>query len=65
MSDRIINAALLGLGTVGGGVYKVLKNQESEMEAKIGSKVRISRILVRNLEKAALRVEDPSVLTNN
>ncbi|HJB29546.1 MAG TPA: homoserine dehydrogenase, partial [Candidatus Blautia faecavium] len=53
------------LGTVGGGVYKVLKNQESEMEAKIGSKVRISRILVRNLEKAALRVEDPSVLTNN
>ena len=65
MSDRMINAALLGLGTVGGGVYKVLKNQESEMEAKIGSKVRISRILVRNLEKAALRVEDPSVLTNN
>ncbi len=65
MSDRIINAALLGLGTVGGGVYKVLKKQESEMEAKIGSKVRISRILVRNLEKAALRVEDPSVLTNN
>lgn len=65
MSDKMINAALLGLGTVGGGVYKVLKNQESEMEAKLGSKVQIKKILVRNLEKAAAKVEDPSVLTNS
>lgn len=25
MADRVIKAALLGLGTVGGGVYKALK----------------------------------------
>ena len=56
MDNKVIKAALLGLGTVGTGVYKVLKNQESEMEAKIGSKVQISRILVRNLEKAAANV---------
>ena len=31
MADRVIKAALLGLGTVGGGVYKVLKMQEEEM----------------------------------
>ncbi len=65
MDNKVIKAALLGLGTVGTGVYKVLKNQESEMEAKIGSKVQISRILVRNLEKASEKVEDDSVLTNS
>ena len=51
MEERVIKAALLGLGTVGTGVYKVLKNQEEEMTAKLGCKVKISRILVRNLEK--------------
>ena len=39
MSDRVIKAALLGLGTVGTGVYKVLKSQEEEMSAKVGCKV--------------------------
>lgn len=64
MSDKIINAALLGLGTVGGGVYKVLKNQENEMEAKLGRKVKIKKILVRNIEKASSKVDDSSILTN-
>ena len=39
MEERVIKAALLGLGTVGTGVYKVLQNQEEEMTAKIGCKV--------------------------
>ena len=62
---RTIHAALLGLGTVGTGVYKVIKGQEQEMEAKLGSQVKIKKILVRNLEKARAKVEDPSVLTNS
>ena len=65
MGEKVINAALLGLGTVGTGVYKVLKNQEEEMTAKIGCKVKIRKILVRNLEKAAGKVDDPAVLTNS
>ena len=65
MSDRVIKAALLGLGTVGTGVYKVLKSQEEEMSAKVGCKVEITRILVRNIEKAAAKVKDSSVLTNS
>ncbi len=64
MGEKVIHAALLGLGTVGTGVYKVLKNQEAEMTAKIGCKVKISRILVRNIEKAKEKVEDASILTN-
>ena len=65
MSKKVINAALLGLGTVGTGVYKVLRQQRDEMEQKIGAVVEIKRILVRNLKKAAAKIDDPSVLTNN
>ena len=35
------------------------------MTAKIGCKVKIRKILVRNLEKASAKVEDSSILTNN
>lgn len=65
MKERVIKAALLGLGTVGTGVYKVLRNQTPEMPAKIGCTVQIEKILVRNLEKAAKKVDDPQILTNN
>lgn len=65
MSNKKIQAALLGLGTVGGGTYKVLQTQKEEMENKLGAVVEIKRILVRNLEKAAQKVEDPSVLTDS
>ena len=63
MNEKVVNAALLGLGTVGTGVYKVIKSQEQEMTAKLGCQVKITKILVRNLEKASGKVDDPSVLT--
>lgn len=56
MADRVIKAALLGLGTVGGGVYKVLKMQEEEMIPKLGAKVELKKILVRNIEKHPKRL---------
>lgn len=65
MEGKTIYAALLGLGTVGGGVYKVLKSQEPEMENKLGAKVKLKKILVRNLQKAAQKVDDPGILTNS
>lgn len=65
MEKKVIRAALLGLGTVGTGVYKVLKSQKEEMIPKLGSEIEISKVLVRNLEKAASKVEDPKILTNN
>ena len=64
MNENVIKAALLGFGTVGTGVYKVLKNQEKEMSAKIGCKVEIKKILVRNIDKAAAKIEDASLLTS-
>lgn len=65
MSKRCIKAALLGLGTVGGGVYKVMKTQQPEMLSKLGAEMEIKKVLVRNLEKAAGKVDDASVLTNS
>ena len=41
-----IKIALLGLGTVGTGVYKVLKAQKEEMVRKLGAQVEIKKILV-------------------
>ncbi len=64
MKERI-NVALLGLGTVGTGVYKILQMQKEDMVPKLGCEVAVKKILVRNLEKAAKKVEDPSVLTND
>lgn len=65
MKDNKIQVALLGLGTVGTGVYKVLKAQKPEMLAKLGVELEIKKILVRNLEKAKVKVDDASVLTND
>ena len=60
-----IGIGLLGFGTVGFGTYKVLKQQEAEMMNKLGVELEIKKILVRNIQKAAARVEDASILTNN
>ena len=48
---KIIKAALLGAGTVGGGVYKLLERRRSEMERKIGAELVIEKILVRDANK--------------
>ena len=64
MKDQKIQVALLGLGTVGAGVYKVLESQKKEMLPKLGTEVELKKILVRNLQKAAAKVNDPSVLSS-
>lgn len=65
MKDNKIQVALLGLGTVGTGVYKVLQAQKEEMLPKLGVELELKKILVRNIEKAAAKVEDASVLTSD
>lgn len=48
---KIIKAALLGAGTVGGGVYKLLERRRDEMERKLGAELVIDKILVRDASK--------------
>lgn len=58
-----VKIALLGLGTVGTGVYKVLKAQQEEIPHKVGAKIQLKKVLVRNTEKASRKLDDPSILT--
>ena len=46
-----IKAALLGAGTVGGGVYKLVQRRAAEMKAKVGADLKITKVMVKNLQK--------------
>ncbi len=64
MEKRNIKVALLGLGTVGMGVYKLMDMRKDVMEKTIGANMEISRILVSNVSKKREGV-DTSLLTDN
>lgn len=50
-SERVIKIALLGAGTVGRGVYKLLQEMQEDIPYKTGAKLELKKILVRNLNK--------------
>ncbi|WP_018130642.1 homoserine dehydrogenase [Effusibacillus pohliae] len=56
-----VNIGLLGLGTVGSGVYQVLQENGEELAKRTGLPIRIKSIAVRDLDKERL-VEVPSDL---
>ena len=51
MENGVVKAALLGAGTVGGGVYKVVQWQKDELPYKTGASLEIVKVLVRNAKK--------------
>lgn len=53
MEQIVRKIALLGMGTVGGGVYKIIENQKDEMPFKIGAELEVAKVLVRNKAKYA------------
>ncbi len=59
-----IKAALLGAGTVGGGVYKLIEKRKSEMPSKIQAELTITKVLVKNLNKKREGIPD-EVLTDD
>ncbi len=62
--NKPIRIALLGLGTVGSGVYKLIERRAQEMPQIAGAPIEISHILVRNTAKERPGV-DSSLLTDN
>ncbi|WP_291992378.1 homoserine dehydrogenase [Candidatus Accumulibacter sp. ACC003] len=46
-----INVGLLGIGTVGGGTYSVLKRNAEEIARRAGRPIRVSVVADRNLER--------------
>lgn len=50
-SAHKVKVALLGIGTVGGGVYKLLQKQQGQFVYKTGAEIEVKKILVRNAAK--------------
>ena len=65
MVKRTIKVGLLGLGTVGAGVYKLLKMNSEQISDRAGAQIEIKKILVRNLEKKRTVEADSGLLTTN
>jgi homoserine dehydrogenase len=57
---KAINVGLLGIGTVGGGTFNVLKRNEEEITRRAGRPIRITTVADKNLELAR-KVAGPGV----
>ena len=56
MEQAVRKIALLGMGTVGGGVYEIIERQKEDMPFKIGAALEVVKVLVRNKAKYADRI---------
>jgi len=60
-----IHIGMLGLGTVGSGVIRILEGHQEELQRQIGQPVKISKISVRSLGKMRKVSVDESLLTED
>jgi homoserine dehydrogenase len=56
-----INVGLLGLGTVGGGTFKVLKRNQEEITRRAGRSIMIKMVASKDKEKAKRALKDEKV----
>lgn len=62
---KAISIGLLGLGTVGCGVVKIIKNHQDKLIHQVGCPVVVKKILVQDLHKTRPVEVDMKVLTSN
>jgi len=60
-----INIGLLGLGTVGSGVYHLLNRENQVIKERLGAKFLVKKILVRDLNAERFFPVERRLLTNN
>ncbi len=60
-----IKVGLLGLGTVGTGVIRIVEGHQDDLSNQVGSPIIISRILVKDRNKGRNVQVDPSKLTED
>jgi len=60
-----INVGLLGIGTVGGGTWDVLKRNASEIQRRAGRAIRISKVADKDLGRARKLVGDAAEITDD
>ncbi|MFC3339589.1 homoserine dehydrogenase [Paracandidimonas soli] len=54
----VVKVGLLGLGVVGGGVWKVLQSNDSEIARRAGRRIEVTAVAVRDVDKARRLVGD-------
>ena len=65
MPERPLNVAVVGLGTVGTGVARVLIEHSRRLERRAGRPICLRHAVVRDLKKPMGVVLAPSVLTDD
>ena len=60
---RPINVGLLGIGTVGGGTWEVLKRNADEIQRRAGRAIRITRVADKALARARSIVDGKALVT--
>ena len=60
-----VPVALLGYGTVGAAVHRLLEDSADEIERATGHRLRVSRALVRDLAKQREAAPEPGLLTDD
>ncbi len=60
-----INVGLLGFGTVGSGVAKIIDNHQQDLQHKLGVEVKITKVLVRDLTRKRDTPLQQDVFTND
>lgn len=60
---RLIKVGLIGLGTVGTGVYRILEEHQEDLRHRTGCEICIHKILIKSLEKERSIEVDPGLLT--
>lgn len=63
MKDNVVKVGLMGLGTVGTGVVRLIQDHQEDLYHQTGANIEISRILVRDLHKPRNIEVPPSLLT--
>ncbi|WP_019638298.1 homoserine dehydrogenase [Paenibacillus fonticola] len=60
-----VKVGLLGLGTVGTGVVRIVEGHQEDLSSQVGSPIVIEKVAVKNLEKARSIEIDRSKLTED
>src|SRR5678816_1959689 len=62
---QTIKVGLLGLGTVGSGVVSVLRENAKEIEGRLGAKIEVARIAIKDPDKTRSVMVRADVLTGD
>src|SRR5919206_1808960 len=60
---REVGIGVAGFGTVGGGVLSILRRHQREIEARLGARIAVRRVLLRDVEKARAVDVERGVMT--